>query len=379
MQSSLIKNSLLKPFPNFIKNSKIISSDVSFDKIFPQIDLPNASSKLTTTLDFSEIAVDKIIHLAIRKWINDVESTNCETFITDFKSLQLLKISHILYILKEISRRITSKVGISNKNEEMYLTTPISSYDGKVLIKSKTNVLALVKDLLKHGELFSKVELLDIKEIKKECKNLKIVFSASGIDGAWDIATMSMRGIKSCMRWEADQCKALVGSITDPCCGIIYITNGKETTYGSKTLFRAVVRLVVKPSVSNEPILLIDNLYSSFYKTKPGEYNKLDFQVLKLFENYINEQTQGKMKIIHSYNSKNDLFNYIIPLPDNFNLISDYEISYRDSRIPYSHLYPYKSYSKNIIEKYNQAPVVKKKSIRPKTVKKLTKKPTSRG
>jgi hypothetical protein len=90
--------------------------------------------------------------------------------------------------------------------------------------------------------------------IKHKGKTYKVVFSSH----PWDIATMSMRGIRSCQSWRGGYNKCLVGSIVDPCAAIIYIEDKKSNKYGKLMLARAVVRLV---STSNGRRLFLEPVY----------------------------------------------------------------------------------------------------------------------
>ena len=81
----------------------------------------------------------------------------------------------------------------------------------------------------------------------------KVVFSTNPLD----IAQMSMRGINSCMSWYSGSASSLVGSMVDPWCGIVYMTNGKKIgkveteggnfTMGERMMYRAVVRFCHNP------------------------------------------------------------------------------------------------------------------------------------
>lgn len=111
----------------------------------------------------------------------------------------------------------------------------------------------------KSRNIFDILKSAKIKFSKKIPKlNYKVCFSASGEKGAWDIATMSMRGIDSCMNWDTHQSNSLVGSLLDPYVGVVYITDNKETSYGTNMLARAVVRIVIN---RDKPVLQIDSLY----------------------------------------------------------------------------------------------------------------------
>jgi hypothetical protein len=90
--------------------------------------------------------------------------------------------------------------------------------------------------------------------INHKGKTYKVVFSSH----PWDIATMSMRGIRSCQSWRGGYNKCLVGSIVDPCAAIIYIEDKKSNKYGKLMFARAVVRLV---STSNGRRLFLEPVY----------------------------------------------------------------------------------------------------------------------
>jgi hypothetical protein len=104
-------------------------------------------------------------------------------------------------------------------------------------------------------------------------KNAKVVFSSDGFTGLWDLATMSMRGVLSCMHWENHHCSHLIGSILDPVCGIVYITDGKLTNYGLSMIKRALVRVAFR---QGEPFLFTDRIYSKTRNTDPMVYENRD-------------------------------------------------------------------------------------------------------
>jgi hypothetical protein len=346
MLASAIKNCKTKNFPPFIRNSSGLTSLNKIEKVFPSIGLPNCKEDIDVKLDFSNVALDKVIHLAIKRYISQFKDKN---FHGDLKGLELFKVSKILYVLEDLDKRFNKAVGLNISNSSVRLSTPIPSYDGKPLFKTGTDVFKLVKALLLSGAKYAKVDLVNNEEIAKECKNLQIIFSSEDIDGAWDLATMSMRGIKSCMRWDARQARALVGSITDSCCGVIYLTNGSKTQYGSKMLFRSLVRLVV--DTSEKPALVVDRLYSSFYKNKPDECNNLDNQVRELFINFLRKKLPG-CTILDAAKDKGILTKYCLPLPNNFSYLTEEERSYRDTYIGYT-TNSYDRLAANIVKNFN--------------------------
>lgn len=103
-------------------------------------------------------------------------------------------------------------------------------------------------------------DMMKLVRWKKKHSNLKIVFSSDRKEGVWDLATMSMRGTPSCMSWAQRKAYHLVGSIIDPYCGIIYLTNGIDDGYGPNMNCRAVVRYVIHPKLG--PVLFLEKIYS---------------------------------------------------------------------------------------------------------------------
>lgn len=125
-----------------------------------------------------------------------------------------------------------------------------------------------------------------IHKILKNCKSsksLKLVFSTD----PWDIATMSMRGIKSCMRWNSKMAVCLIGSILCPFTGIVYLTNKKPTKYGEKMLFRSLVRVIFNPK-QNCYKIFIDEGYPKVFNPI-NIYNDYLPAVSKMFVELVKE------------------------------------------------------------------------------------------
>lgn len=347
MLSSKLINYKKHYFPSCIRYSGLVGSNVKLEKIFPAIGLSNCKEPIEHQFNFSSLKTEAIIHLAIKKFLEQFNRDK----LACLKTLEMYKMSRVLYILDELNKRFNKPYGIEIKDNNVTLSTSIISYDNRALIKSGTDVYKLVKSLFALSSKYVKIELLDAADIKDKCKNLTIAFSSSELEGAWDIATMSMRGIKSCMRWEANQSTALVGSIADPCCGIIYLTNGEKTTYGSKMLFRSIVRLLVDVD-TNQPALFIDRVYSSFYKSRPEDKNDLDLQAKELFCNWL--KTKFPKTTILTYTDNKDryiYYKYCIPAWCNAkNCINAYEQSYRDTPLEYNEYNGYEKLKSSIVD-----------------------------
>lgn len=190
-------------------------------------------------------------------------------------------------------------------------------------------------------KIFPKIGLENsVESIKKYNENFpikgKICFSSDGDKGYWDIATMSMRGIKSCMRWNNINSIALVGSLADPYAGIIYIRSNQNTKYGKKMLARAVVRFVVNKTSFRTDLLIEDIYYSS------NKLDRYENEINNLFVKFLKEKTS--LEVINTNVSVSRAYDtHFIPTTKQYDLIlksykendaRDY-LSYRDCRIRY--------------------------------------------
>jgi hypothetical protein len=197
----------------------------------------------------------------------------------------------------------------------------------------------------------------------KMIKGKKVVFSSD----PWDIATMSMRGVNSCQKWvmrdsywyryDIVHCKRLIGSIIDPCCAIIYVSDGTKTEYGEKMLSRMVVRFIINRE-TGKGTLFADTLYGiqennksifNFLSTHRGSHH-LDFNPGGRHEFGISELTKK----------------YFIPANATLNKVSPPYRSYRDVKIPYSPVGKVIKAPKKVKELF----IGKNKFIEPKKTKK---------
>lgn len=268
-----------------IRNHFIFDKKKSFDKIFPYIGLSNATHNLSDIKGFINFCL-KSTHVISNFYIN----THCDTSDASFKNCLTSWLSYII-----------------------------------------VNPLIFAELVIDYRYYF--------KLIKKsnDYDNCKLVFSSDEKQGVWDIATMSMRGIKSCQSWGTSRAEQLVGSIIDPCCGIIYLTNNNKSDHGSKMIYRSVVRYIFNKNIG--PCLLLEKIYgtSSFDEERA---------VNILFANYLYQKT--KLPIISTtFESISDLNNYSyfsIPYSSVLDENGDGDIeessyfSYRDSGIYYEKL-----------------------------------------
>jgi hypothetical protein len=109
-------------------------------------------------------------------------------------------------------------------------------------------------------------------------KKMDICFSSDGIEGMWDIATMSMRGAMSCRHWDNPRAKArynIVADMTSPILGIIYLTDGSMTEYGLSMNKRALIRLeryLPRVPGTAPDVIYMDRIYMKTTNRDPLEY-----------------------------------------------------------------------------------------------------------
>jgi hypothetical protein len=183
---------------------------------------------------------------------------------------------------------------------------------------------------IKITKVFPKI---GIPNCSKVIIHKSIKYKVSFSSHPWDIATMSMRGISSCQKWDGyiGHKQKLIGSIADPCAGIIYIEKNKSNKYGKKMWARAVVRFVQK---KNSKGLFLEKVYSdkqARYVYSNYQYKYIEPEINKiakiLFTRFVKSITDYKIV------SKTG---YKIPLSKAVKQIPANKRSYRDSNIGYT-------------------------------------------
>lgn len=325
-------------FPKQITNHQIFKKYQKFKKIFPEIGLENCSTGVECQAQDNQelLEVAKRLIASIRNVFNDrlYELDNYNSRIrTDARRAKSTLIRHLLVQLaNQIS--ISSPIQFVNGKCKLALAHDLPDLEGKPFFRQGESLFKIyhkLNELLAAGK-FIQLHNIDQWDYCKKFNNLnlpskemKIVFSSDGLDGAWDLATMSMRGIESCQRWDSDRSTSLIGSIVDPFTGIIYLTSGSVVDkFGTRMIKRSVVRFAVRDS-TQRPVLILERMYPSF-----------DNATAKLFTDFLKEKTGNKFDILQPLNSA-DFFqkNCFIPLGSKTKqLRTDYR-PYVDSRVPF--------------------------------------------
>lgn len=313
MKTSTIRNH--RKLPSFIKEHKIFSKVDQIEKIFPLIGLPN-SDELVSNLDYQQLAA-QALHQHLKSCFRINKYSSRESQKIALQVLNKLNNCTTHNFIQNNKLSIPRKIGIKNINQT-YINYrywwDIDYYRNYYRRKS--------------WQILHPLHLTE---------KSRIVFSSDKQKGMWDIATMSMRGIRSCQSWRGSYKRNLIGSIIDPFVGIIYLTNGDILPKGERMARRALVRYVVHKR-TNEPALLIERLYP--YHNNVWGFNP-DIETIAIFIAFLAKKTKNQFPIITS----KGISNYIIP---NSKIVSkmstcgsfadanDYCRSYRDSGIAYS-------------------------------------------
>lgn len=308
-------------FPEFIKNHKIFKKITKISKIFPSIGLSNCSENCE--FDNSQ----ELISLATGL-INDI-CWSMSNFIS--------KDNNIRNLHKILSSQNSKMITFKNKKATIIVPCDISLGDSLVLKQGesffkaynklisyfKTNHYFTLSDLDSYNnfKLFSSLNMGD---------NFKIVFSSTNVQGAWDLATISERGISSCQAWGTPQAYGLIGSIINKFVGVIYLTNGGEISAfnkttntseirGTKMLRRALVRYAINKK-TKKPALLLDAIYPTS-----------DNNIVTIFTNFLKNKTN--MTVLPRTVSWES---YYLP----YDKLHDLELevdckTYMDTKIPY--------------------------------------------
>lgn len=282
-----------KPYPNWIKEHRVFKSLPKIDKIFPRIGLPNFTESVIV---YPTEAVKSNARLIVSFVIGELNYR-----------LPILRQKLAAELLQSGRERNEKCNGLQNAHNVLSaLWYAISGKeltaiaDGKVGISLSCDVFsgASSTPLFKKGEAFFKVlnkvnlalgEVLTgykidyeanvyFKEFSKlnlPSKEFTMTFASTGPEGAWDIATASMRGIVSCQAWTAGQSRGLIGSISSKYVGIVYISGTNDyPPYGKQMMFRSFIRLVVNRATGT-PVLYLDNMYPSYNPDVYAEFKKV--------------------------------------------------------------------------------------------------------
>lgn len=292
-----------REMPKWIRDNPAFEGKKKVNKVFPSFGLKNFREKVevvgsvnpaaraanASTTDMIDALWDglKAIEIAIRKTIlkpianKSVGNDEIKSLHDKYGRFQN-KHSSISYLLREFQDAIrpqTAIVGQEDGRVKILLQQAVSDENGKTIGRVNEPAFRVYEKIKKLIETFGKEfgmtvvvsnldSILSVKEFHRSniplAKNsMEIVFSAEN-EGAWDLATMSMRGIESCQSWGGDDENCLIGSILSKYAGIIYLTSGKDFEgRGESMAKRCIVRFGVNMKTKT-PVIIMDRMYDSY-------------------------------------------------------------------------------------------------------------------
>lgn len=304
-------------YPDYIRNHQVFRDLSKLHKVFPHIGLPNASEECA----FSN---------------KEASTFATQLLVTDLYCKVLA--------VKAPPANLTRALHLVRNHIASYHPQMIMEEEGKWVIRFHTDIDDAPAFSVKKGESFFKgyhklltlckeggVELpaLDTLPNFKHFssanvpgKKLRVVFSSTGKEGAWDLATISMRGISSCQTWKGPHSHGLIGTISSPIVGVIYITAGTEMEHGVSMIRRSLVRFCIHKTEKGNSALLVDRIY-------PAD----DMEARKVFREYLSK----KSKLPVYFWDEPALNNYQLPQDTIARKIpfATPELSYMDHKMPY--------------------------------------------
>jgi hypothetical protein len=306
-----------KPFPSFIKNHNVFKTIKQVKKIFPEIGLVNCEEVVNIDNKNNVLTAARQLIECMRQQL-DYGRFNPNHQYTN--------------LISQLVREFNNECIVCNDGGiSLALQNSVKDSTGKVVFKEGERLFRVynkLRDMLFKFHGYHQLAILEQMQPFKTFSSInvpssqkyKICFSSDNIDGLWDIATMSMRGIVSCQKWGKPQSKQVIGSIVDPFTGIIYLTSGTNTKYGSKMIRRCVVKFVVDRK-AKKPYIGLERMYPDY-----------DDAIGKQFIKFIREKTKNKFEVVDMYNDNPGNDSYI-PMSKVIDGLSGAYRPYTDCRV----------------------------------------------
>lgn len=340
-----------RKFPDWFSNHSVFKTVKKIKKVFPGIGLPNAEEEVEINNTKPALQAAKQLVKALR-YETQHRRDNLKAYIASKPAMSAARKEHgekCLLLLDAVSSSLFWEKIVKEENGRFTLKLDKDiTLNGQARPTFRENeglfrVYNKLNELLQEGKFARLEKLEDLHQFKTFSTDnvpnskFKIVFSSDGNDGAWDIATMSMRGVRSCQSWDGDYRHCTIGSVIDPFVGIIYLTSGARCEHGPKMMKRSIVRFVVDGG-TNQPYLLLDNMYPQY-----------DEPVFKAFQKLLKTKTGGKFEVRYAPNMDGKVLRETyMPLNDTRKLLrqtsaagdTDYDLddlgcisSYQDVRV----------------------------------------------
>ncbi len=324
----IMTTDLFKGKPNiplFVLNHKVFKTPLKINKIFSSIGLKNFKEPCDLAKPLLDLKKENFVSNLITTMFNALNDARNETMaigdriqfllVGEEKAAQLAKVEDV-YNLMVLVKNLMPQLDTYNNAFERVIQTSegrialrlvedVCGRNGKPVFR-KNESLFKVFGKLREQFTANNLNFIDLERSPQAKtfnvenvpnKRYMVVFSAEGYEGAYDLLTMSMRGIKSCQRWDGDYPRCLIGSIVSKFVGIIYITSGADfefssscpdgdvvTGNGLKMMRRSLVRYAIDAD-EGKPCLIIDRMYP----LQQGQ--DVDEETLKVFMKALQAKT----------------------------------------------------------------------------------------
>jgi len=309
----LIRLAILEAFkdkevPEWLSEHPALKERKEIKKVFPSLGLINFEErvKFTTSPFLKEEIIDYMLK-AIAKNLDTLAErgsfflSKSSPYALDRNSPQYQELDNFVSMVDDLYKAIREANVETKDGKTAIVLDRTISYGNKMpfragepVFRAYAKVPKLLSELVSKypkletlkgtlPELDTIPEVREFHQVNVPDKDFWVVFSGTGEKGSWDIATMSMRGIKNCQSWDGSHKTCLVGSIISKFVGIIYLTSGSKTEHGAKMMYRSIVRYGVNRK-KGEPVVILDRMY-------PG-YNA---EVANLFLEALKKRTSVKI------------------------------------------------------------------------------------
>jgi hypothetical protein len=331
-----------RPYPEWLRSHTVFKEMKKIDKVFPKIGLPNFKEPCDIMNSAEALAEAARLGNALIRAMASAQSALFTKLDATLKSTEKDR--------NDLCAKIQATINIlSNVIYSMQFSDYAKVIDGKVVLRLRADIFNVDKNpVFRKDEAVIRVanklwdmceavklpmtkidqiqEFKDFSRVNIPNKKYVIAFSSSGEDGAWDIGTISMRGVTSCQSWNAPQSRGLIGSIASKFVGVIYLASEQDIPgYGSKMLNRSLVRFAINKT-TKKPALILDKMY-------PNQNN----DTIAAFKKVLKEKSGLEVYCTFDGNNTNREINiatdYYIPDEQSRKFLKQGEFSYMDYAI----------------------------------------------
>lgn len=309
-------------YPDYIRNHAVFQKLGRITKVFPSIGLPNTQEECEYS-NASDAKAD-----AQSLLYNDVRNALYRVMDTYGAPATVRNVASEIY--NQISNYYPHMIVEEEGRINIKFYNDCGTWEGKPFAKRGEGFFKAYNKLSErckeHSITLTPLESLpyfkSFSSSNVGGKKYKIAFSSTGEEGAWDIATISMRGISSCQSWNTPQSRGLIGSISSRYVGVIYIHSGEKfNEHGSRMLRRTLVRFAINKK-TKKPGLLLDRVY-------PADCPN----ARKLFKDFLTKKTG--LPVL--YSGETGWGDYELPTDSywDFVTMAQGDYTYMDTKIPW--------------------------------------------